>query len=208
MPKSILIDTIHSLSLNLSASSSELESSWGGGRESRGSSPCASKAIPDSGHRWPLHIRCQQPSMPIMTTNTSPGHHKIICLRTSALRKRRHCSLEPPEQWERQAGASLVAQWFRICPTLQCKGHWFCPWSQKIPHATGQLTPCNIATEPTCSNYWSRELIACCSATGEATTRSLRTPVRVACTRLTQGKPACDHGDSSQPTKKESSFKK
>ena len=149
------------VSLNLSASSSELESSCGGGGESRGSSPCASKPIPASVHRWPLHIRCQQPSVPIMTTKMSPGHHKTICLRTTALRKRRHCSLEPREQWERQAGASLVAQWLRIHPALQCKGHRFYPWSQKIPHATGQLSPCNITTEPTCSNYWSRELTAC-----------------------------------------------
>ena len=47
MPKSILIETIHSLSLNLSASSSELDSSWGeGGR---------------SGAVGPVHQRLFQP---------------------------------------------------------------------------------------------------------------------------------------------------
>ena len=30
---------------------------------------------------------------------------------------------------------------------LQCKGHWFSPWSGKIPHALGQLSPCTATTE-------------------------------------------------------------
>ena len=29
-------------------------------------------------------------------------------------------------------------------------GHRFDPWSRKIPHATGQLSPCPTPTEPTC----------------------------------------------------------
>ena len=31
--------------------------------------------------------------------------------------------------------------------TLQCRGHWFDPWSRKIPHASGQLRPCSTTTE-------------------------------------------------------------
>ena len=30
----------------------------------------------------------------------------------------------------------------------QCSRHEFDPWSRKIPHAVGQLTPCATATEP------------------------------------------------------------
>ena len=36
-------------------------------------------------------------------------------------------------------GASLVAQWLRIC--LLMRGHRFEPWSGKIPQATEQLGP-------------------------------------------------------------------
>ena len=42
--------------------------------------------------------------------------------------------------------ASLVAQWWRIC--LPCWRHRFDPWSEKIPHATGQLSPCTATIEP------------------------------------------------------------
>ena len=35
------------------------------------------------------------------------------------------------------AGASLVAQWLRICLPMQGTG--FKPWSGKIPHAAEQL---------------------------------------------------------------------
>ena len=31
--------------------------------------------------------------------------------------------------------------------TLQCRGYWFNPWSRKIPHAMGQLSPKS-------GNYW------------------------------------------------------
>ena len=33
--------------------------------------------------------------------------------------------------------------------SLQCKGHWFNPWSRKIPHAAEQLSPQAPSTEPT-----------------------------------------------------------
>ena len=32
--------------------------------------------------------------------------------------------------------------WLRIC--LPCRGHSFDPWSGKIPHASGQLSPCTL----------------------------------------------------------------
>ena len=38
---------------------------------------------------------------------------------------------------------------------LQCRGYQFNPWSRKIPHAVGQLSPCTTTTEPVCYNYWS-----------------------------------------------------
>ena len=38
-----------------------------------------------------------------------------------------------------RAGASLVAQWLRICLPMQ--GHGFKPWSGRIPHAAEQLGP-------------------------------------------------------------------
>ena len=32
--------------------------------------------------------------------------------------------------------------------TLQCRGHWFNPWSRKIPYAVGQLSPGIATAEP------------------------------------------------------------
>ena len=46
-------------------------------------------------------------------------------------------------------GASLVAQWLRICLPMQ-GGHGFKPWSGKIPHAAEQLGPWATITEPAC----------------------------------------------------------
>ena len=40
---------------------------------------------------------------------------------------------------------SLVVQWLRIHLPVQ----GFDPWSEKIPHAKGQLNPCTTTTEPT-----------------------------------------------------------
>ena len=37
----------------------------------------------------------------------------------------------------------------------QCRGHGFDPWSEKIPHASGQLSPCATTAEPVCCNSWS-----------------------------------------------------
>ena len=41
---------------------------------------------------------------------------------------------------------SWVVQWLRIW--LQSRGHRFDPWSQKIPHAEGQLKPCTTTAKP------------------------------------------------------------
>ena len=32
--------------------------------------------------------------------------------------------------------------------TCQCRGHGFDPWSRKIPHSKGQLSPCATTAEP------------------------------------------------------------
>ena len=42
-------------------------------------------------------------------------------------------------------GASLVAQWLRICLPIQ--GNMFKPWSGKISHAAEQLSLCATTTE-------------------------------------------------------------
>ena len=47
---------------------------------------------------------------------------------------------------KKSLGASLVAQWLRICLPMQ--GHGFEPWSGKIPHAAEQLGPWATTTEP------------------------------------------------------------
>ena len=40
-----------------------------------------------------------------------------------------------------------MAQWIRICLPMR-RGHGFCPWSMKIPHAAEQLSPCSATTKP------------------------------------------------------------
>ena len=50
-------------------------------------------------------------------------------------------------------GASLVAQWLKIC--CQCRWQEFEPQPGKEPHATEQLSPlCATTTELACHNYW------------------------------------------------------
>ena len=39
----------------------------------------------------------------------------------------------------------------RTSLVVQCRGHGFNPWSRKIPHAAGQLSPCAPTTDPVCS---------------------------------------------------------
>lgn len=43
-------------------------------------------------------------------------------------------------------------------PPMQ--GHGFNPWSEKIPHAVGQVSPCTTTTEPQLlsHNYWASSL--------------------------------------------------
>ena len=52
--------------------------------------------------------------------------------------------------------------------TCQCKGHKFNPWSRRIPHATGHLSPCTTTTWPELANW--------CSATREATAMRAHAP--------------------------------
>ena len=42
--------------------------------------------------------------------------------------------------------------WDSAC---QCREHGFSPWSEKIPHATEQLSPWATTTKPVCCNSWS-----------------------------------------------------
>ena len=66
--------------------------------------------------------------------------------------------------------------WESAC---QCRGHGFEPWSEKIPRAAEQLSPCATNTEPTCRNYWSPCIWSPCSTTREATAvRSPRTTTK------------------------------
>ena len=68
---------------------------------------------------------------------------------------------------------SLVVQWLRIWLPMQRTQ--FDPWSWKIPHALGPLSPCNTTTEPACCNYWSQCIPQSpCSTKREATV--LRSP--------------------------------
>ena len=43
------------------------------------------------------------------------------------------------KKMKKNVGASLVAQWLRVCLPMQ--GHGFEPWSGRIPHAAEQLGP-------------------------------------------------------------------
>ena len=38
-----------------------------------------------------------------------------------------------------------------VVKNLPATGHGFDPWSENIPHASGQQSPCTATTEPTCS---------------------------------------------------------
>ena len=64
----------------------------------------------------------------------------ISCIGRCVLYHQRH--LGSPDR----LGASLVVQWLRIHTAMQ--RHRFDPWSGKIPHAAGQLSPCATTTEP------------------------------------------------------------
>ena len=48
------------------------------------------------------------------------------------------------QKWH-SLGTSLVVPWWTIA--CQCRGSGFDPWSRKIPHATGQWSPCVATTE-------------------------------------------------------------
>ena len=62
---------------------------------------------------------------------------------------------------------SLLVHWLRIY--LPWQEAWVQSFVQKIPLATGQLSPCSTTTEPAYSSYRSLSTLVC-SATREATT--------------------------------------
>ena len=71
------------------------------------------------------------------------------------------CNLEVYQEIVTISGVSLVAQWMRS--HWQCRRHGFVPWSRKIPHAMGQLSPMHhnswaSALEPRICNYWASML--------------------------------------------------
>ena len=74
----------------------------------------------------------------------------------------------------KKTGASLMTQWLKKKKkkksTCQCRRHQFHPWSRKIPHAMGQLSPGSMTTEALAPQ-------SLCSTTGEAAAvRSPRSP--------------------------------
>ena len=73
-----------------------------------------------------------------------PSRRKVAGL---SLRKEPKPKTKKKEDcWKYGSGTSLVVQWLRI--RLPCRGHRFEPWSEKIPHAVEQLSPCTTTTEP------------------------------------------------------------
>ena len=56
---------------------------------------------------------------------------------------------------------------------LQCRRHQFDPWSRKIPHAAGQLSPCAVATEARApKSLWSATREAAARKSPHMSTRS------------------------------------
>ena len=81
--------------------------------------------------------------------------------------------------------------------TCQCREHGLDPWSGKILHAAGQLSPCTATTETLKPGVSQRP----CSATREAlATRGPRTATREQAPRLRNyRKPARSNEDPAQP---------
>ena len=59
--------------------------------------------------------------------------------------------LKGREIWNEWQGLPCWSSgWDSAC---QCRGHGFDPWSRKIPHATGQLSPCTTTLSPHVTSY-------------------------------------------------------
>ena len=107
-------------------------------------------SLPDS--RWDHHILRND----ILLHRTADCRrasvkptYKWTRLKFSQLESHRHTFsklLDTVQVLNLSKGASLVAQWLRICLPMQ--GHGFEPWSGKIPHAVEQLGPWATTTEP------------------------------------------------------------
>ena len=102
----------------------------------------------------------------------------------------------PPKWHKREYFYSGLPWWFggkeSVC---QCSRHRFNPWSGKIPHTMGQLSPCATATE-------AHMPYGLCSM--EATTmRSLSTATREQSPFAASREKLTRNEDSTQPKKKE-----
>ena len=102
-------------------------------------------------------------------------------------------------KWARPAHHSLkkiqgLPWWPRYYKSAcQCRGHRLDPWSSKIPHASGQISPCATAAEAHAPQSLR-------SAAREDTARSLLTERRVAPALCNQREPAHSNEDPAQPT--------
>ena len=61
---------------------------------------------------------------------------------------------------------------------VQCKRHWFGPWSRKIPQDAEQLSPCTTTTKPipVSCNFWAHTPRACALQWEATAVRSLCIP--------------------------------
>ena len=133
------------------------------------------------GHQYPLSTSCAPGSMlgnsPCVSSSYNTLARKIL---TSPSLTEQETSPEILRNFLKitQLGTSLVVQWLRIRlpkkkkeSACQYRRHRFNSWSRKIPHTSGQLSPCAATTKPT---VWGPRC-----TTGDATTvRSPHTTTR------------------------------
>ena len=73
---------------------------------------------------------------------------QILCLNMIFFKNQPHIFTT----FSKQKTEEILFQIIRIGPggPVQCKGHWFNPWSGKIPQATEQLSPWATTIQPMC----------------------------------------------------------
>ena len=100
---------------------------------------------------------------------------------------------------KRALGASLVAQWWRICLLMQETR--IDPWSGKIPRAVEWLSPCATLTEPVLSQSWVHmpQLWKPSSASREATAMRSHLQLESSLCSLQLEKSPCSNEDPKQP---------
>ena len=97
----------------------------------------------------------------------SPHTHTHVCLKNSSI----HIMENYMSNNSKRQGVAIKGRqglsWSLSGKesTLQCRWHWFSPWSGKIPHALERLSP-----EPMCAP----QLLSLCSGVGEPQMLSLR----------------------------------